>query len=159
MSQLELVESLPHADLVVACHEIELVVTRDAALAALRQLAHEEASPSDIQAWASFVRRGYAASRKFWHTKNGRSWPIKKRMVGLVQNRQAGRRENRQAELVRTRHAGPISPLVIEYDPAWEKDVAAAIGRLDELGDLVDGTIERGEILELMQLLGVADPS
>lgn len=106
-SQLALVRSRTRAELLDACRDARLVVTRDAALSALRQLLHGDVPASDIQAWASFVR-----------------W----------------------------------SHLDIDYDPAWEDDIVEVVGRLDEIGDIIDGVVTRGEILNLMQLMGVADP-
>lgn len=49
---------------------------------------------------------------------------------------------------------GPIRPLDIAYEEAWEEAIAAAVSRLDEIGDVVDGEVRRGEVLDLLQLLG-----
>jgi hypothetical protein len=57
-----------------------------------------------------------------------------------------------QLALVRWSHVD------IDYDPAWEDDIVEVVGRLDEIGDIIDGVVTRDEILNLMQLLGVADP-
>lgn len=51
----------------------------------------------------------------------------------------------------------PIRPLDIEYDDACEEEIAAAVSRLDEIdeiGDVVDGEVTTGEVLDLLQLLG-----
>lgn len=49
---------------------------------------------------------------------------------------------------------GPIRPLDIAYEEPWEEAIAAAVSRLDEIGDAVDGEVTRGEVLDLLQLLG-----
>lgn len=49
---------------------------------------------------------------------------------------------------------GPIRPLDIAYEEAWEEAIAAAVSRLDEIGDVVDGEVSHGEVLDLLQLLG-----
>lgn len=48
----------------------------------------------------------------------------------------------------------PIRPLDIEYDDACEEEIAAAVSRLDEIGDVVDGEVTTGEVLDLLRLLG-----
>ncbi|KRF26365.1 hypothetical protein ASG95_19385 [Phycicoccus sp. Soil803] len=49
---------------------------------------------------------------------------------------------------------GPVRALDIAFEDAWEDAISAAVSRLDEIGDLVDGEVERGEVLDLLQLLG-----
>lgn len=49
---------------------------------------------------------------------------------------------------------GPIRPLDIAYEEAWEEAIAAAVSRLDEIGDVVDGEVTQGEVFDLLQLLG-----
>ena len=49
--------------------------------------------------------------------------------------------------------AGELSPIEIEYDSACEDVIADAIGRLDELGDIIDGTIDRSEAAQLIASL------
>ncbi|HYN64444.1 MAG TPA: hypothetical protein VES36_07565 [Candidatus Limnocylindrales bacterium] len=44
-------------------------------------------------------------------------------------------------------------PLTIDYDPERELAIADAIGMLDELGDVVDGTIDESEANELIRAL------
>jgi hypothetical protein len=53
-------------------------------------------------------------------------------------------------------NSGPAMPLDIDYEDAWEDAIVEAVGRLDQIGDLVDGEVTRGEVLDLLQLLGVA---
>ena len=48
----------------------------------------------------------------------------------------------------------PVRPLDIDFDGACEEEIAAAVSRLDEIGDLVDGEVTTDEILDLLQLLG-----
>jgi hypothetical protein len=50
---------------------------------------------------------------------------------------------------------GPIAPIDIDYEEACEEAIVEAIGRLDEIGDLVDGDVSPAEVLLLLQLLGV----
>ena len=66
-----------------------------------------------LQAWASFVRRGYVAGAA----------------------------------------SGPVQPIEIAYEADHEELLATVIGRLDELGDLVDGQITAGEADELLAAL------
>lgn len=49
---------------------------------------------------------------------------------------------------------GPIEPLEIEFDDAWEDAISAIVSRLDEIGDAVDGEVTTSEILDFLQLLG-----
>lgn len=50
----------------------------------------------------------------------------------------------------------PVDPIDIEFEEAWEDGIAAAVSRLDEIGDTIDGEVTSGEVLDLLQLLGVA---
>jgi len=50
--------------------------------------------------------------------------------------------------------SGPIQPLDIEFEDAWEDAISAAVSRLDEIGDVIDGEVSTGEALDLLQLLG-----
>ena len=61
---LPLVASLSQADLLLAATLLHspLVVTRRAAASVLKGYAGATYSPQQVQAWASFVRRGYVAS-------------------------------------------------------------------------------------------------
>lgn len=49
---------------------------------------------------------------------------------------------------------GPIRPIDIEFEDAWEDAISAAVSRLDEIGDMIDGEVTTGEALDLLQLLG-----
>jgi hypothetical protein len=49
---------------------------------------------------------------------------------------------------------GSIRPLDIDYDETWEESIAAAISRLDEIGDVIDGEVTQGEMLDLLRMLG-----
>jgi hypothetical protein len=65
------------------------------------------------------------------------------------------------ASLVRRGYAkleGPTRPLDIEYDVSAEDEIVEVVGRLDQIGDAVDGTISRSELLDLLLLLGEVDP-
>jgi hypothetical protein len=57
---------------------------------------------------------------------------------------------------VANRSSGPIRPVEIDFEAAWEDAIAAAVSRLDEIGDAIDGEVTSGEILDLLQLLGEA---
>lgn len=46
--------------------------------------------------------------------------------------------------------AGPIRPLAIEYEAEKEAGIVDALARLSELGDLVDGTMAKEEIEQLI---------
>ena len=45
----------------------------------------------------------------------------------------------------------PVKPLPIDYEPDFEETIARVVGRLTELGDLVDGVIEPDEMAEFMR--------
>ena len=49
---------------------------------------------------------------------------------------------------------GPVQPIEIEFEDAWEDAIAVALSRLDEIGDVIDGGVTIGEALDLLQLLG-----
>lgn len=49
---------------------------------------------------------------------------------------------------------GPIQPIDIEFEEAWEDGISTAVSRLDEIGDVIDGEVTTGEALDLLQLLG-----
>lgn len=91
-----------------------LVVRRAAAVNILRGLIDGRFAPSAVQAWASFMRRGF--------------------LEGTVE--------------------GPIQPIDIEFEAAWEDAISAIVSRLDEIGDVIDGEVTTGEALNLLQLLG-----
>jgi hypothetical protein len=91
-----------------------LVVTRVGTVCILRGLIDGRFSPSAVQAWASFMRRGF--------------------VEGVAD--------------------GPIQPIDIEFEEAWEDAISAAVSRLDEIGDVIDGEVTAGEALDLLQLLG-----
>jgi len=50
---------------------------------------------------------------------------------------------------------GPIRPIDIDYEEACEDAIVETVGRLDQIGDLVDGDVSPAEVLLLLQLLGV----
>lgn len=113
---LPAIEVLEHRDFLRAAARVRrpVVVRRSSVVDVLRGLLVGAWTPEQVQAWASFVRRGYVASR---------------------------------SDL-------PVRPLEIEYDDACEEEIAAAVSRLDEIGDLVDGEVTTVEVLYLLQLLG-----
>lgn len=47
----------------------------------------------------------------------------------------------------------PISAIAIAYDPNHEDAIVEAIARLDELGDLIDGSMDDDEIRQLLEHL------
>ena len=49
---------------------------------------------------------------------------------------------------------GPITPLDIDYEEAWENAIVEAVTRLDEVGDIIDGEVTSEGALNLIQLLG-----
>lgn len=58
------------------------------------------------------------------------------------------------AGFVANRFTGPIRPVAIDFEEAFEDAISAAVSRLDEIGDLVDGEVTTDEALNLLQLLG-----
>lgn len=113
--------ALDHEDLRVVAAEAgePVAVERASAVRVLHGLLDHTWPPEQVQAWASFVRRGYIANR--------------------------------------SEH--PVRPLRIDYDDAYEDEISAAVVRLDEIGDLIDGEVSSGEILDLLQLLGESWPT
>lgn len=52
---------------------------------------------------------------------------------------------------------GPIRAIPIDYESAWEDAIVEAVSRLDQIGDLIDGEVSDGDVLDLLMLLGVVD--
>jgi len=50
-------------------------------------------------------------------------------------------------------YSGELPPIAIDYDPKDEELIVGVIGRLDEIGDQVDGHIEPREMEELLRAL------
>jgi hypothetical protein len=71
-------------------------------------------------------------------------------LVTLSHDRRATQLIQRWASFVRRGYIGPvnvpIAPLDITYDAAHEDTMVDIISRLDELGDLIDGTIDDAEL-------------
>ena len=51
---------------------------------------------------------------------------------------------------------GPVEPLRIDYEAAYEDAIVDAVDRLDEIGDLIDGAVDEAEIGVLLAALGDA---
>lgn len=49
---------------------------------------------------------------------------------------------------------GGIRPLDIEYEREFEDGIVEAVGRLDEIGDIIDGEVSPEEALDLIRQLG-----
>jgi hypothetical protein len=115
---MDVLLSSEHKDLQAAATAVgqPALVTSSAAVRVLRGLLDNSWTPAQAQAWASFVRRGYVASRS----------------------------------------VHPLRPLAINFDDAAEEEIAEVVSRLDEIGDLVDGDLTNGEIVDLLHLLGEA---
>jgi len=50
-----------------------------------------------------------------------------------------------------------VKPLTIVYDPKNEEQIVEVLSRLDEIGDLIDGTVTDDELALLLQLCRTAD--
>lgn len=87
------------------------VLGADAVASVVRGLLDQRWSSAEVQAWASFVKRGYLEGE------------------------------------------GPRFPIEISYSHIEEDGIVAAINRLDELGDRVDGDIDAAEARELLDTL------
>jgi hypothetical protein len=109
---MSVVTQLEHTELERA-GATELILRRSAVVTVLRGHSTGQWEPELVQAWASFVRRGYVAGG-----------------------------------------SGGIRPLHIEYQQAFEDEIVEAIGRLDEIGDIIDGEVSPEEALDLIRLLG-----
>jgi len=48
---------------------------------------------------------------------------------------------------------GPIWPLEIDYEGAFEEEIAEAVAELEQIGDFVGGHVSIDEILFLLRLL------
>lgn len=97
----------PHEELLGSVSGQELVLTKLAVMRVLEDLRSDRIKPADVQRWASFVRRGFAAPAR-----------------------------------------GPLLPLDIVYEPQFEDEIVEAIGRMDEIGDIIDGDFTADEIEE-----------
>ncbi len=51
---------------------------------------------------------------------------------------------------------GTYPPAYIQYEEAFEDEIVEAIGRLDEIGDLIDGDVSPEEAHDLIRLLDEA---
>jgi len=74
----------------------------------------------------------------------------------LHQDRSTMETIQRWASFVRRGYAtvptdSPIIPLTITYNPPDEEIIVTIISRLDELGDMVDGTIDGAELALMLQ--------
>lgn len=115
---LDLLLTVPPDVVLEAAQNVDLVLSRESLAGVLRMLSHHEVEGTDVQRWASFIRRGY---------------------IG----RQGG---------------GPVKPITFEYDAWYEDAMADIISRLDEIGDLINGTIpDEVQISMYLAQLGLAD--
>ena len=48
---------------------------------------------------------------------------------------------------------GPIRPIIIDYEIEYEDSIVEALSRLDELGDEVDGVVDKKELYSLISSL------
>lgn len=48
---------------------------------------------------------------------------------------------------------GAVRPLDIEFEEAWEEEISTIIERLDEIGDQIEGSLDRVRIISLLVLL------
>lgn len=51
-------------------------------------------------------------------------------------------------------NGGPVQPLNIDYEDAWEDAIVEAVSRMDEIGDIIDGEISSHEVRNMIQLFG-----
>lgn len=117
----------------------------------------------DLSGLVSITSRDHAELRQVATTR-GRPWIVSRRaVVSALDGLYAGSLSPEQAQCwasfvshgyIENRTSGPIKPLDIDYEDAWEEAIVEAISRLDEIGDIVDGEVSMGEILDLLQLLG-----
>ncbi len=49
---------------------------------------------------------------------------------------------------------GPLHPIDVQYDASDEELIVEIIGRLDEIGDIIDGYIDDEEQAEMLKTLG-----
>jgi hypothetical protein len=80
---------------------------------------------------------------------------VVKVLHGLLLDDVSGEEAQKWASFVRRGFAsgvdeGPIRPLGIDYEQEHEDAIVEAVARLDEIGDLIDGHIEKGEIADLL---------
>ena len=57
-------------------------------------------------------------------------------------------------DIMSERTATASATVNIDFEEAFEDAISAAVSRLDEIGDLVDGEVTTDEALNLLQLLG-----
>jgi len=114
VDKIAALQRYPVAELTAAASRGPLLLTGSAVARVLRRYANGELSDVDVQAWASFVRRGY---------------------------------------LLGGGGTGPVQPMPIDWEADQEDAIAAAIERLDELGDAVDGSLDSAELDQLIRSL------
>ncbi|MEW6776849.1 MAG: hypothetical protein AB1405_11180 [Bdellovibrionota bacterium] len=108
LTNLDVVLSASHSDLFACSEQITgIIVTPKIVLRVLRSLRDGMENPARVQAWASFLRRGFVSN------------PSAKE---------------------------PISPIDIAFSSTFEDEIVEVLGRLDELGDLIDGNISEKEL-------------
>jgi hypothetical protein len=86
------------------------------------------------------------------------SAPAVKKVLLVLQRREVAPELIQQwASFIRRGYFGrsllPRTPLHIDYNETQEDAIVEAIGRLDELGDFIDGEIRDAEITKLIQSL------
>jgi hypothetical protein len=95
---LEVAERLPESERTLAGVAVARV---------LQGLLTGDVTPSQVQAWASLMRRGFLSAPTY---------------------------------------RGPTASVNLVYEPQREEAIVEAISRMDELGDMVDGTMDNVEI-------------
>lgn len=106
LNSLSTVRVASHRDLQDAAAMLPpIFVSRIALAKVLAQWRGGLSSAEDVQAWASFIRRGHVSGTA----------------------------------------CGAIKPIDIEYDAGDEELIVEIIGRLDEIGDQIDGHIDACE--------------
>jgi len=55
--------------------------------------------------------------------------------------------------VVTAKISGAVRPLDIEFEEAWEEEISTVIERIDELGDQIDGSLDRAQIISLLMSL------
>jgi len=113
-SVLDSLLAAPHAHLIEAARRVpRLHVGKHALLRILSDWKRGAVSVSQVQRWASFVKRGYGPQSA----------------------------------------AEPVRPVDFVFDQASESLIVDVLGRLDELGDTIDGTISQEELNRMIERL------
>lgn len=107
-----------------------------------------------VESWTDDELRLAAESRQF----TVRTDAVIRVVNGLLSGQISAHDAQRWASFVRRGYVASspgrgTADVEIEYDPDYDEAIAEAVGRLDELGDIIDGELRPGEADQLLAAL------